>query len=272
MLADAANTTRDADTEPWEIRCAPGPVLTTAIHAGHAMRAGLVPYLALGPDQRLREEDPFTDFWMPLGDTTIRVNRSRFEVDLNRPVEDAVYLEPEDSWGLEVWRELPTEMEVERSRRLHRQFYVAVERLLARLVDRWGAVLVLDLHSYNHRRTGPRAEPADPAANPDIDLGVTTAEHRRFGPLLDCFRGCLSEPDATGARLDVRENVRYPTGGYFPEWIFRRWGDRVCTITVEVKKFFMDEWTGTVDLRAGQRVRDLLARAVGAARRELPRC
>ena len=30
--------------------------------------------------------------------------RSRFEVDLNRPREEAVYRVPEDCWGLDVWR------------------------------------------------------------------------------------------------------------------------------------------------------------------------
>jgi hypothetical protein len=30
-------------------------------------------------------------------------------VDLNRPREAAVYLSPEQSWGLEVWREQPAE-------------------------------------------------------------------------------------------------------------------------------------------------------------------
>jgi hypothetical protein len=70
----------------------------------------------------------------------------------------------------------------------------------------------------------------------------------------------------------VRSNVRYPTGGHFPEWIYRRWGSRVCTISLEVKKVFMDEWTGAVDIAFGQRLRTLLARALQEARQELSRC
>lgn len=181
MLADISTKTRIAEVQPWEIRCAPGPVLAAAVHAGHEIRPELAPYLALTSEQRLREEDPFTDFWMTLGDTTVRVNRSRFEVDLNRPLDLAVYLEPAQSWGLEVWRELPPQVELDRSRALHEQFYGAVSQILDGLVERWGAVLVLDLHSYNHRRPGPDAEPQDQASNPDLDLGVTTLDHGRFG-------------------------------------------------------------------------------------------
>jgi hypothetical protein len=46
----------------------------------------------------------------------------------------------------------------------------------------------------------------------------------------------------------------------------------VCTISLEVKKVFMDEWTGAVDIAFGQRLRTLLARALQEARQELSRC
>lgn len=277
MLADLSSTTCPrttciAELEPWEIRRAPGPVLVAAVHAGHDVRSELVPYLALTPVERQREEDPFTDYWMTVGDTTVRVNRSRFEVDLNRPEKLAVYVDPAQSWGLKVWREMPPAGALRRSRFLHQQFYAQISGVIDDLTDRWGAVLVLDLHSYNHRRQGPGADPENQAANPDIDLGVTTLDPDRFGTLLERFTACLRQPAVDGRQLDVRHNVRYPTGGYFPEWIFRTWGPRVCTVSVEVKKVFMDEWTGTVDVAVCQRVRTLLARAVREAREELGRC
>lgn len=64
----------------------------------------------------------------------------------------------------------------------------------------------------------------------------------------------------------MRENVRYPTGGYFPEWVYATWGDRVCTISPEYKKIHMDEWTGQVDIDALEDFRDGLERAVDAVR------
>ena len=35
---------------------------------------------------------------------TVSVTRSRFEADLNRPRDRAVYLTPADAWGHQVWR------------------------------------------------------------------------------------------------------------------------------------------------------------------------
>ena len=71
--------------EAFVIEVAPGRLVSTAVHAGHELRAGLVGVVSLDPSTRLREEDPFTD--RMLGDIGIRVvvNRSRFEVDRGRP-------------------------------------------------------------------------------------------------------------------------------------------------------------------------------------------
>ena len=97
MLADTAcRVAGFGMDEAFVIEVAPGRIVSTAVHAGHELRAGLVGVVALDPSTRLREEDPFTD--RMLGDIGIRavVNRSRFEVDLNRSREQAVYRRPED--------------------------------------------------------------------------------------------------------------------------------------------------------------------------------
>jgi N-formylglutamate deformylase len=252
--------------DPWEIRASPGPVLTTAIHAGHDVRPELREWLAVADAERRREEDPLTDFWLLLADSTIRVNRSRFEVDLNRPRERAVAIEPADTWGMRIWKAPPPAPLVETSLQLHDRFYGEVVRLLDHLVERWGRVLVLDLHSYNHRRD---EREADPEHNPDIDIGATTLDRRRFGTLLERFTGALAQSSLHGRRLDVRENVKYPGGGYFPEWIYQHYGHAICTISVEYKKTFMDEWTSTADIAACQQLRGALARALAAAREAL---
>jgi N-formylglutamate deformylase len=80
------------------------PIIIAAIHDGHQIRTELAEYLSLGESSRLREEDPFTGKWLSISKNTITTKTSRFEVDLNRPREKAVYLKPEDSWGLKVWK------------------------------------------------------------------------------------------------------------------------------------------------------------------------
>ena len=69
-----------------------------------------------------------------------------------------------------------------------------------------------------------------------------------------------------GREPDVRANVRFPTGGHLPEWVYARWGARVCTISPEYKKIFMDEWTGQADIAALHALRNGLQAAVDAVR------
>ena len=250
----------------WNVTLADGPVIATAIHDGHAMRPSLQALLALSRQQRLREEDPLTGVLTSVGDVRIQAPASRFEVDLNRPREGAVYARPEDAWGLEVWHSpLPAE-EIERSLAAWDRFRAMMTELIDRLLERWSAVLVIDLHSYNHRRDGPEAPPAAASGNPGIELGVTTADPQRWGEVVQMFGDALRAHKVQGHEPDVRENVRFPTGGDFPEWIYRRWGARVCTISPEYKKTFMDEWTGQADIAALYALRDGLQAAVDAVR------
>lgn len=98
-------------TQPsWILREGNGPLVAVALHDGHDIGAEVSPLLAVSESDRTREEDPFTAMWTTVADTQIVVKRSRFEFDLNRPREQAVYLSLEDSWGLSVWHTLPSKV------------------------------------------------------------------------------------------------------------------------------------------------------------------
>jgi hypothetical protein len=250
----------------WNIAIADGPVIATAIHDGHAIRPALRPLLALPDADRFREEDPLTGVLTAVGDVRIQVPASRFEVDLNRPREGAVYARPEDCWGLEVWRTPLPGTEIARSLESWDRFHAMFAELVERMLQRWDALLLIDLHSYNHRRDGADAAPAPQEANPDIELGLTTADADRWGAVTATFAAALRQVPVRGRAPDVRANVRFPTGGDFPEWVFARWGSRVCTISPEYKKIFMDECTGQADIAALYALRDGLQGAVDAVR------
>ncbi|MCD9026680.1 N-formylglutamate amidohydrolase [Luteimonas sp. BDR2-5] len=256
----------------WDLVVTDGPVIATAIHDGHALRESLRARVALADADRRREEDPLTGLLTAVGDTRLRVRQSRFEVDLNRSREQAVYATPDACWGLQVWDAQLPEPEVAASLALHERFYAMVGELLERTVARWGCALLIDLHSYNHRRDGPDAAAAPRAGNPDIELGFTTFDARRWGGTARRFAQVLRRHPVRGALPDVRANVRFPTGGHFPEWVYAQWGDRVCTISPEYKKIFMDEWTGQADIAALYALRDGLQHAVDAVRPEFLAC
>jgi N-formylglutamate deformylase len=244
---------------PWSFTDGSAPVVATAIHAGHDLRPAIASCTALDDAIRRREEDPFTDRLTSVGGSAVVVHRSRFEVDLNRPRDAAVYRTPEDAWGLDLWRETPAPGEIERSRHLYDEFYAEFGRRLDALAAR-GPFVVLDLHSYNHRRDGADGPPAPEATNPEVNVGTGALDRTRWSPVVDSFLATLAARDS-GRRLDVRENVRF-RGGELSRWVDERYVGRGCALAIEFKKVFMDEWTGELDERHLEELRGALADVV----------
>ena len=231
--------------EPYEFTGDPtSPVLAIALHAGHVVSPELSSRMKLDEAARLREEDPFTDKIAEAAAFRINVFRSRFEVDLNRPREDAVYRAPEACWGLDVWGDgLPAPL-VDRSLAIHDDFYADLGGHLDHLATS-GPFIVFDVHSYNHRRESKDAPPSPPAGHPDLNVGTRWVKPQ-WRPVLDVVETAFREVEVAGHLLDVREDVVF-RGGYLPRWVAERYPDTGCAIALEFKKTFMDEWTGAVD-------------------------
>lgn len=200
----------------------------------------------LSDNERLREEDPHTGEWTSIVGTRIIGLHSRFEVDLNRPPEKAVYQKPEDAWGLSLWKQELSPSLVQRSMDSYHAFYQAIKKLLDQKVEQHGRFFVFDLHTYNHRREGPHGPEADLVNNPEVNIGTGTMDRNRWQNVVDRFISDLGSFDFAGKKLDVRENVKF-RGGNFSKWIHEQYPDTGCSIAVEFKKFFMDEWTGEPD-------------------------
>lgn len=230
----------------WRLHQGDSPLVATAIHDGHALREEVQPLMALDKAERLREEDPFTGGWTTVADIQVIGLHSRFEVDLNRPRDKAVYLTPDDAWGLTVWKQPPPAEIVQRSLAAYDAFYAEMHRLFTHLTARFGRFVVFDLHSYNHRRQGPAAPPADPATNPAVNLGTGTMDRARWASVVERFMADLRAVDFPGQQLDVRENVKFQ-GGQLARWTHQTFPDSGCVLAIEFKKFFMDEWTGQAD-------------------------
>ena len=230
---------------PWTIVTGDDPIIATAIHAGHELRPEVSALMKLPEADRLREEDPFTDHWVGVATNSIVVHRSRFEVDINRPREKAVYRVPADAWGLDIWSSEPDQALVDGSLEIYDRFYDELGQLCDQAIETHGHVVVLDIHSYNHRRGGPEAPVDDPELNPEINLGTKTIAPS-WTDVVSAFTKTMGELPFYDDALDVRANVKF-TGGQMSRWINDRYGDTGCSIAVEMKKIYMDEWSGDLD-------------------------
>ncbi len=222
------------------------PVLAIAPHDSHVIRPDIAELYALSSDERLREEDPHTGDWARRFPNWLIATQSRFEVDLNRPREKAVYIHPSDAWGLHVWHETPDQALIDASLAVYDAFYDQLRQFIDDFLSQHPRVVIYDLHSYNHRREGPDGPEADPIANPAVNLGTATMPNRaRWAGVINA----LSTTIEAELGYPVRENVKFG-GGNIARWLHGQYPQQVGVLSIEFKKFFMDEWTGAPDAEA----------------------
>lgn len=231
----------------WTATRGPGPVIATAIHDGHELRPAVTDAMVLPRLDRLREEDPFTGQAIVDVPSHIVVHRSRFEFDLNRAADLAIYRTPEQSWGLKVWQDGCSDDMAADSLAIHASYYRMLGAFLDDLAADHPRFVLIDVHSYNHRRGGPGAEPTAQQEAPDINIGTFSMPRDQWGFLLDPLMEEMRRFDFNGRSLDVRENVAFQGKGEQSRFVHDRYPGKGCAIALEFKKFFMDEWTGEPD-------------------------
>jgi len=241
-------------------------LVTTAIHAGHELCPEVAKNCSLSPEIRLMEEDPYTDQMARLFPNHITVQSSRFLVDLNRSREKCVYIKPEDCWGLPIDRQDMDAQLLERLYGEYDEFYALLDDYLGRLFYRRDSekvtepLLILDLHSYNHRRGGPEAEPAPQEGNPDIIIGRNNLDLIHYDKA-EKLRQLLDGKPFGDIKIDCRCDVKFP-GGNFSRYLNSRYPEKVICLAIEFKKIFMDEHTGELNLSLWKQLQQLFYDAV----------
>ncbi|MEO6588257.1 MAG: N-formylglutamate amidohydrolase [Pyrinomonadaceae bacterium] len=252
----------------WKLEKSTGPLIATAVHDGHNLRDEVAAIMKLDEADRLREEDPYTSSWVDIAGTNIIALRSRFEVDLNRPRDKAVYVTPEDCWGLDVWKERPSDDIIEKSLSEYDAYYLLIKELFTEAELAHGKFILYDIHSYNHRRNGADGEPEAASENPEVNIGTGTLDREKWGDLIDRFIADLSAFDFMGRKLDVRENVKFK-GGNQVKWLHENFAETGCGLAIEFKKFWMNEWTGEQDLKMVEAIHRALRATVPGVLEEL---
>lgn len=232
------------------------PILATAVHNGHELRPEVLAAMSIDEATRRREEDAHTGYFAARFSNHAIVNRSRFEVDINRPRHEAVYKSGDDAWGLDLWGgSLPDEIANE-SLLFYDNFYEKLGNMLDSMVARHGGFVLYDIHSYNHRRHGQDAAPEPEIDNPTVNLGTGSLPEKWKG-VAETFMKVIGSETFHGEPIDVGENVKFQ-GRQVAAWTHENYGEVGCALAIEFKKVFMDEWTDDVDWEAQSNLADAL--------------
>lgn len=244
------------------------PIIATAIHDGDFLRPELLAITNLSVSERRREEDPFTGKLAQVAPSSLTCLKSRFEYDLNRPREKAVYKTPADAWGLNLWKEPLKESAVEDSLNYYDAFYKQLYNVYSELIAEHGKIVVLDLHSYNYRRKGPNDVGSPETTHPTINLGTGTMTHQGWRPLINNFVSDLRKQSFLGKALNVQENLIFK-GGYHPLWAHQTFAEDICVLSIEFKKCFMDEWSGELYSDSFSELKEVFSYTIDCLSRQL---
>lgn len=211
------------------------PFVCGAVHDGHQFRKSLWDLCHHTEYERWYEEDPSTKEMVRSQPIVIAGRDSRFEYDLNRPEETAIY---DDAWGKQLWKKPLTQQEKDTSLSKHQNFYKVVAALLKKLESKFPKVLVFDMHSYNWKRWDREV--------PVWNLGTANIDQARFGNLAELWRKKLEGMELPhGIPSTSKINDTFLGNGYFLKFITNNFNNTLVLAT-EISKIYCDELTGVI--------------------------
>ena len=158
---------------------------------------------------------------------------SRFEYDLNRTPETAIYT---DAWGKQLWKSPLNSEEKQFSLQKHTNFYKVVHALITQIEQKHSHALVFDMHSYNWKRWEREV--------PTWNLGTSNIDHKRYGNIVESWRAALGKMKLPHTiKSTAKINDTFQGNGYFLKYITQNFGNTLVLAT-EIAKVYCDEYTG----------------------------
>lgn len=207
------------------------PYVCAAVHDGHQFRKELWEHCLHTDYDRWYEEDPETKNMVASHPIVIAGCDSRFEYDLNRAPENAIY---EDAWGKQLWKRPLSEDMKYKSLEKHHDFYKVVYALIEKLEAKFNVCVVYDMHSYNWKRWDREV--------PTWNLGTSNIDYDRFGELVEAWRLLLSQMQLpNGIKSTSKINDTFQGNGYFLKFITTNFKNTLVLAT-EIAKVYCDEY------------------------------
>ena len=211
------------------------PYVCGAVHDGHQFRQSLWDNCLHTEYERWYEEDPCTKQMVLDHPIVIAGCDSRFEYDLNRVPDTAIY---NDAWGKKLWKSSLNKEDREFSLKKHQNFYHVVAALLSKLESKYKKVLVFDMHSYNWKRWDREV--------PTWNLGTANIDTNRFGHFAMSWSAKLGQMQLpNGIKSTSLINDTFQGNGYFLKYITQNFKNTLVLAT-EIAKVYCDELTGII--------------------------
>lgn len=202
-----------------------------AVHDGHQFRKDLWDNCLHTEYERWYEEDPETKTMVISHPIVIAGMDSRFEYDLNRAPETAIY---DDAWGKQLWKSPLPEHEKQKSLAKHAAFYKVVAALISKIEEKFGVCVVYDMHSYNWKRWDREV--------PTWNLGTSKVDQNRFKEDINTWSKSLSELQLpNGIQSTSLINDTFQGNGYFLKFISQTFKNTLVLAT-EIAKVYCDEY------------------------------
>ncbi len=211
------------------------PFVCGAVHDGHQFRQSLWDNCLHTEYERWYEEDPCTKQMVNGFPIVIAGCDSRFEYDLNRPPETAIF---DTAWGKQLWKNALPNSETQHSLAKHANFYKVVNALIAKLESNFRNVIVFDMHSYNWKRWDREV--------PVWNLGTTNVDNDRYGTIIESWSaklGAMQLPN--GIQSISKINDTFQGNGYFLKYITQNFKNTLVLAT-EISKIYCDELSGVI--------------------------
>lgn len=211
------------------------PMVCGAVHDGHQFRKELWENCLHTEYERWYEEDPCTKYFVETQPIVIAGRDSRFEYDLNRAPDNAIY---EDAWGKKLWRKPLEETEKAKSLAKHEAFYEVVYALTSKLEALHDKVIVYDMHSYNWKRWDREV--------PVVNLGTSNIDNARFDAFAESWCETLADIKLPhGIKTTAAINDTFQGNGYFLKFITNN-SKNTLVLATEFSKIYCDELTGVI--------------------------
>ena len=163
---------------------------------------------------------------------TLVAHDSRYEYELNRkhPVYD-------EAWGKKVWKKPLSKKELRISTQKHKNYYKVTHTLIEKLESDFGASLVYDVHSYNHKRWDRKV--------PVFNIGAEKIDNKKYAKYIENWKSELENIELKGVDVKAEINDVFFGRGYNLEYITKNFKNTLVLAT-EISKVYCDEETGEI--------------------------